>query len=121
MRRLLLGVGALALLALAGLLIPRLLPPRPGVTRANYGRLHEGLTPAEVKDILGRGPDLARHQNPPSTFPLAEGCWEGEGFTITVYFDWDERVSGKYLTERDSTFLGRLRRLLRWDANLVLR
>jgi hypothetical protein len=35
------------------LVVPALLPPRPGVTRANFERIEDGMTPEEVEMILG--------------------------------------------------------------------
>jgi hypothetical protein len=48
-RRLLLGAGALALLALAAALVVWLMPPRPGITLANCQRIPNGMTVAEVE------------------------------------------------------------------------
>jgi hypothetical protein len=52
-RRRLLLVGLAAVVLLGCGLFAWLQLPRPGVTRANYERIQEGMTPEEVKAILG--------------------------------------------------------------------
>jgi hypothetical protein len=46
--------GVLVFLGLLGLAaVPRLLPPKPGVTLENFRRLHRGMTKEEVDVLLG--------------------------------------------------------------------
>ena len=52
-RRRLLILSALLLLPLVGFGIYFLTPPKPGVTRENFRRLHKGMTQEEVESILG--------------------------------------------------------------------
>jgi len=54
MRRLLLGLGTLAVLGLAGwLVMAYLLFPKPSSTKANFDRIELGATAKEVTAILG--------------------------------------------------------------------
>jgi hypothetical protein len=54
-----LGIG-LALVSIAWLITEAALTPRAGITRANFQRLHRGMTFAEVRRILG-SPTSGRH------------------------------------------------------------
>jgi hypothetical protein len=36
-----------------------MIPPRPGVTKANFDRIQEGMTLAEVQELFGRPPDFS--------------------------------------------------------------
>jgi hypothetical protein len=69
-RNLLLGLGALALLGVMGLLLtPHFVTPTHAVTLANFHRLREGMTRQEVEAILGQ---------PLSTVRGVTPHWEGE-------------------------------------------
>jgi hypothetical protein len=122
-RRLLLAAGALALLAVVAawtwLLVPR---PGPGVTRANYERIREGMPLAEVEAIVGRKADyrLIEDGLGPSVSQLRllhiwleGGDFFEEGTTsLVVSFKPD-------FTVRDASFAKppfsyRLRQLLPW-------
>jgi hypothetical protein len=49
------GVSAACVCLALG--VPAMLPPRPGVTKANFDRLPDGATLAEVTEVFGRVPD----------------------------------------------------------------
>jgi hypothetical protein len=111
-RRLLLGAGALALLAVVAMWTWLLVQPRPGITWAKYKRIRVGMTLAEVEAILGRPADeTVRVALEP---PVPPGrAWEGGGLRVTVWLDHAGAVSGKDLQPgREDTLLERLRRLL---------
>ena len=117
-RRLLLGVGVLAVLGMAGMVVWES-QPRPGITRANYERIREGMTLVEVEAILGRpGDGFGGDGDTPRV-----RFWQGDHVKVTVWFDTDGCVEAGWcgtgeeewepLTE-DEGFLDRLRRLLPW-------
>jgi hypothetical protein len=53
-RRILLSAGLLAAIVGVALGVVMLLPPRPGVTKANFDRMEKGMPIADVQEILGR-------------------------------------------------------------------
>src|SRR5262245_1951927 len=70
--------------AILAVLIPALMPPAPGVTYANYGRLEKGMTRDEAAAILGR-PNLQNN---------ADGmAWRNDDEdTVIIEFDKSDRV-----------------------------
>jgi hypothetical protein len=80
-KKLVLVLGVVALLGLAAPLWGRLQPPRPGVTEANFHRLHRGIIQREAEAILGGagepGPQV------PSGYSR---CWEGEHCDVCLEF-----------------------------------
>jgi hypothetical protein len=120
-RRLLLGLGLLALLGLAGGLFA-FLYPWPGVTGANFERIQEGMTLAEVEKILGgpphdRGPiineaDLRNGPGPQSRDTIAS--WTANGITVFVKLDEQSLVKATARLGVEETLTDRLRRLLPW-------
>jgi hypothetical protein len=90
----LLAAGALALLGLTGLgVTPGLLRPAPGVTRANCERVREGMTLADVKELLGREPDFWSGAVGPGLVPVShEAWWWGEDTLVLVRFDRDKKA-----------------------------
>jgi hypothetical protein len=129
-RRLLLEAGALALLALTGLAVLRRLPPRPGITRANYERLREGMTVQQVEGILGGSPgNYSRFsdkeaglwaldfEDPELSRQYFRGreVWVGDELAVAVWFNDGGLVRRKAAFDIvEPTFLERLRRLLPW-------
>jgi len=96
-RFIILSIGALAVVCI-GLGILAMLPPRPGVTKANFDRIEKGMTQSEVNDIFGKS--ASRHAG----FCSASGNtsfedWLSEGGSsasltlhndIVVGFQWNE-------------------------------
>jgi hypothetical protein len=79
--RLLLGVGALAVLVGAAGLVALLTPPTPGVTSANFNRLKDGMTQQQVEVIFGK----------PGHFECCVTMrywmsWEGESYVAVLDF-----------------------------------
>lgn len=52
-RRLLLSASALVAVAVAGVVVMAMLPPRPGITRMNIDRIQVGMAKDRVEAILG--------------------------------------------------------------------
>jgi hypothetical protein len=104
-------LGVLGLLALAGALATQwLVSLRPGVTQANFERIHVGMTLPEVNNLLGSAGRKAI--NDPS-FRI----WEGEGVFVLVTLDESGCVAtkswndlSKFVNIREETFWDKLRR-----------
>jgi hypothetical protein len=129
-RRLLLGLGAVVMLGVAGLLALALWP-RSAVTQQNYDRLRYGMTERSAKAILGepeeteifdpdilvvtsRGPVESRTSKPPHKM-----CgWYGENLAITVVFDTGGKVCWACIQNQPDdtrwTLWHPLRHLLPW-------
>jgi len=88
--------------------VAAMIPPRPGVTKANFDRIHEGMTLTETKAMLGNHNGLEN--------PLRAGdrvCWHGEdGATIMTRFDFDNILIEKVFVKSTETFTAKLRRWL---------
>jgi hypothetical protein len=116
--RLLLGLGTLVLLELAGWLTVQLLHQRPSMSKANFDRLEEGMTEKEVDDILG----TERWNYTPSILSATglERWWVADDGMIMLDFaprppleDW--QVTHKhYLELPPEPVLDRIRRWLPW-------
>jgi hypothetical protein len=102
MRKLLVGMLAVALL-LASTLLVLVLPWRCSVSRANFERIKEGMTRAEVEAILGGPPGVYRtcsRGTAPERYTLVGGyswgqtysVWSGDEVTVYVCFDRDGLV-----------------------------
>jgi hypothetical protein len=79
-----------------------MLPPRPGVTRANFDRIEMGMTEAEVEEIFG---GKGKQEQCGCVWNAYDGSWS------TMTFDHD-CVDTKRWTDSDNTFLHRIRRWL---------
>jgi hypothetical protein len=121
MGRRLLRAGALALLALFGLAVLLLalyaMERRPGVTRANYQRIQNGMRLAEVEALLGRPADetvSVSLEAPGGPVPPGR-AWEDNGLRVTVWPDRAGAVSDKDIQVVGQESLAeRLRGLLPW-------
>src|SRR5690349_19624110 len=87
-RRLLLGVGMLALLGLAGwFMLAHPLHPRPVITKANFDRIEEGMTAKQVEAILGpEGYHTKRPVVIPMSGTMSRRWWIGDDAVITISF-----------------------------------
>jgi hypothetical protein len=124
-RRLLLIVGALALISLVGLLLASaFLPPEPGVTWENFQEIHEGMMEEEVETIIG-GRGETSSPSPEDKIPkgAVRKEWRGEFTDVFVIFDQNGAViakgpsfveSGAWMEPRRSRIWSRIRRLLSW-------
>ena len=89
------------------LIILALLPPRPGVTKANFDRIGEGMTLEQVNAILGPHPDVDITLEPLDTpehkvheFRLR---WYGSDGVIHVDFGADSICIGKHWNDSPRT------------------
>jgi hypothetical protein len=109
-RKLLVALAGLAVVGAAGAVV---LWPRPGVSRRNYHRITDGMSRAEVEDILGK-PSGASYTRPVNTgsgrkeVPWPEEVtwrsdseteevqsWASDVALVRVHFDASERATGK--------------------------
>jgi len=88
-----------------------LMPPQPGVTKSNFGRIQNGMTRAEVEMILGCPGGPAPFANGPGDRREWLG-WDAEdGFWVWIGFTGD-CVAGKSWQDSEETFLEKIRRWL---------
>ena len=96
-KRWLLATATMAGLVGVVLLVVAMLPPRPGVTKANFDRVEVGMTKTDVEAILGEPPN---HQGPPipkveqGQFRLAWKEARGD-FLVSVTFNMQQEVVEK--------------------------
>jgi hypothetical protein len=107
-KRCLIVAGLLVALICAGstvtLLIPSMPSNQPGVTKANFDRIEEGMTLQEVEQIFGR----------PGTYTWSCYWWQADGARVFVEFDYNGASAGRKTWWEDSTepILDKLRRWL---------
>src|SRR5437868_4562391 len=100
-RKLVLGVGLLACLGLVALVVWSLLPPKPGVTEANFLRLHAGMSQQEVRRVFGGPGEFAGYM----TFQHLQD-WEGDHCHVTILFSdfgGSRATSGTLTTDEGQT------------------
>jgi hypothetical protein len=87
-----------------------LLPPRPGVTKANFDRIQEGMTQAEVEVIFDKPGEVREVVR----WSLMLRWRSDDGAVATVSFSGDDElvVHSKTWTDSDETILDRIRRWL---------
>ena len=106
----------------ASLLTLAMLPAGPGVTKANFEQINEGMTAAEVEAVfggagresilLGVNAKNGRTERLPAD-PHAQS-WEGrEGFAA-IQFNENGRVVDRIWTDAPSSFWQKLQRWLPW-------
>jgi hypothetical protein len=97
-------VGLLAVGVCVTLTVLALLPPRPGVTQANFDRIEVGMTLEEVETILGGPGDLIAKNGTligaPGAAVAVEGnlydwCHPWRSTNVSVSFDDRDRVVWK--------------------------
>jgi hypothetical protein len=104
-KRLLL-IASLPLVIVVVLGVLAMLPPRPGVTKANFDRIQEGMTMMEVEEIFGReGNQASRGRT------VFWGADDGSGAAIGFGMSHD-CVVGKHWHDSNETFLDKIRRWL---------
>jgi hypothetical protein len=122
-RRWVVLVGLLAVGVCLTLAVLALLPPRPGVTKANFDRIEDGMTRQEVERILGGPGSLLAENGKIIGSPGKRFAINGDLFlwghplnntNVFVSFDDGDRVIGKDWKDwgPPETFLQKLQRLL---------
>ena len=85
-----------------------MLPPGPGVTKANFDRIREGMTYDEVEHILGQE-GIHRERREAVLY-----YWEADnGSQAWIQFQGDFCVVEKRWHDSDETFFDKIRRWLR--------
>jgi hypothetical protein len=104
--------GMLAACVCLTLAVLALLPPRPGVTSANFERIEDGMTQEEVEKILG-GP-AADWFSPKRGVSVTYFVWDHPYDRTQVFVGFrDNHVIQKEWGGPPDTFMQKLKRLLR--------
>ena len=82
-----------------------MLPPRPGVTKANFDRIEKGMTKAQVEEIFGR-------EGVPLWTPRALLWASDDGSEVEVDFGVVGCVQTKIWVGSNETILDKIRRWL---------
>lgn len=112
-RLLLIAFLLLTIAVIVGVLA--LLPPSPGVTKANFDRIKEGMDRTEVEEILGgkahkiQPTHRAKGMPGPGVMVAFWGADDGSGVWITFMTGG---VAGKSWTDSDEAFFQKFRRWL---------
>jgi hypothetical protein len=90
-----------------------MLPPRPGVTKANFDRIQDGMTMAEVEEIFGAYPEFrVGHAGNHKTWRNPNGSLAHIWFDTDLFGENKVWVSEKEWHDSDETILDKLRRWL---------
>ena len=116
-KRYLAVAGMLTGIVCLGAIVPALLPPRPGVTKANFDRIQEGMTILEVEEILGERSYAFRL--PENSKQLIAWWWKNPETGAGIEFEGDV-VAKKNWTDLTETFAEKLRRWLHLDTPVPL-
>lgn len=98
-KRYLAVAGMLVILALVGFGVAMMLPLGPGVTKANFDRIEDGMTRADVEAIFGRPSDHTQYFPRYPDFGIAD-VWSiaGDNFGHARIYFVDDHVKGQYST-----------------------
>src|SRR4051794_959890 len=111
-KRLLLSAAALVAIACVVLLVLAMLPPRPGVTKANFDRIEIGMTRSEVEIIFGEPSEATSSTTPLGGKTTTSDDWFQLGRGIAnIYFN-DELVVNKEWQAVPESFTQKIRRWL---------
>ena len=106
-KRVILAAGTMAGLVGSALLVLAMLP-RPGVTKANFDRIEDGMTRAEVQGFFRDQPHQVR-----SGGDLCACTWQGDDGSIALVVFRDDRAVEMRWGESTETILDKIRRWLR--------
>ncbi len=104
-KRLLL-IASLPLVIVVTLGVLAMLPPRPGVTKANFDRIEKGMTRAEVEQIFDGKGEMAR------LHAIVEGNWGADDGSFAIIEFLEGCVVRKSWHDSDETILDKIRRWL---------
>jgi hypothetical protein len=112
-KRLILATVAVAVIACIVLAALATLPPRSGVTKANFDRIKAGMSRAEVEELFGRPADTSYLHGGLKIRHTVE-VWHGvEGEATIICDEARGLVADEQWSARDESILQRVRRLLR--------
>jgi len=120
-RRYLIVAGILAGCVCAALGVVAMLPPQPGVTKANFDRIEIGMTKSEVEQIFGRertvSPSPFRSLVVLATFQcdfegVAVMCWDADNGSWAGIGFKGNCVVDKHWRNSPETFTDKFRRWL---------
>jgi SmpA / OmlA family len=91
---LLVGIAALVVGGGVAVAIPALQPPGPGVTKANFDRIQDGMTRDEVEGILGEPVSSSIGRIPPGPNWFQWVTWKDQNREIVVAFRLRDEAGG---------------------------
>src|SRR5581483_10869205 len=102
-------------------LVPWLLAQQPGVTKANFERIEEGMTRREVEALLGGPPcddspsgrNWSELHNGKLTLGWTREVWGGNHGAARLVFNEEGHVVHKHWSDSPEPLLERIRRWLR--------
>jgi|GEM_PF-2001684 len=105
--------GIFAACVALGLAVLTALPSRAGVTKANYDRIEEGMTLAEVQEVFGKE-GIVFHGYPNKTAQAY--CWQNTDCSLAIlFFDDNRKVVEKAKWAGSTESIGdKIRRLIGW-------
>lgn len=105
--------GVLAACVVLVLALLATLPFRAGVTKANYDRIEEGMTLAEVQTIFGNEGVIFYGYPTRTEFAY---CWENEDHSCAILFFDDNRevVEKAKWSDATESIGDKIRRLIHW-------
>ena len=104
-RLLLLAFLPLVIVVTLGVLA--ILPPSPGVTKANFDRIEKGMTKAEVEEIFGGKGELFHEDDKALMY------WDADDGSVAWIRFQGDCVDGKGWLDSDEPILDKIRRWLR--------
>ena len=111
-KRVCLIAGLQVIFAVAGLAIVLMMTDnRPGVTKANFDRIKEGMTEEDVTRILGRPAYLSTPVSSPLPQTIRRAYWQGDDEKKVSVTFYDEVAMGRSWTAHE-TFLEKIQRWL---------
>jgi hypothetical protein len=111
-RRYLVCASTLAACVCIVLGVLAMMPARPGVTKANFDRIEEGMTQAEVDALLGKSRRGSSTMGGGTIITFADYLGD-DGARAAIVF-WNDRADGdKSWTDSTETLTDKLRRWLR--------
>ena len=106
-RKRLILIASLPLVIAVALGVLAMLPPGPGVTKANFDRIEKGMTMVEVKRIFGE-------EGTPFLMWSARDwkCWQADDGSDAFVEVVDDCAGEKHWTDSNETFFNKIRRWL---------
>jgi hypothetical protein len=91
-------------------------PPRPGVTKTNFDRIQEGMTKAQVQEMLGQDGEFTGGftvvDRQEAQIAKAEFAWRADDGSVVFIMFVEGCVAAKYWSDSNETILDKIRRWL---------